>query len=114
MDIYYRMQGKGISLEDMQSYRSLDGASENEHHEGLCACEDYEDMLTYAGMWAGEEHEIVVFLGYKVGDLYDGVQVHPIRILDRMSYDEFVEREEEFLDLDALDELELLERFGRE
>jgi len=113
MNVYYRMQGKGISLEEMQNYRSLDGASENERHEGLCACDDYYDMLTYAGMWAGEEHEIVVFLGYKVADLYDGVQVYPIRILDRMSYDEFVEREEEFLDLDALDERELLEKFGR-
>jgi len=101
MGLYFRMQGKGHSLEAMQQYRSEDGASENETHEGLCACDSVSEMQRYAHMWFGEGDEIVIFRGRKVADLYDGVQVYPTEIVERVSLEQFLEDEERFFEMEA-------------
>ena len=102
--MFYRLQGKGISLEQMQQHNSTNGASEDGDHEGLCACESVEDLQRYIKSFAcdpcsgklltgmDDDLEIVVFEGRKSGEVYDGALTYPDRIIERTTVAEFMSR----------------------
>jgi hypothetical protein len=90
---FFRIQEKGYSLQDMQKYKSCDGSSEAEKHDGLCASESIEDLRRYISGWAIGDmsmFEIVVFKGRKLDKLYDGVLAEPREIIARYEFDYFM------------------------
>ena len=96
MPTFFRIQGKGISIDDMQAHKSADGGSENEVHDGLCACETVSELRDYIRSFAypvlndlDKICEVVVVRGRKVGKVYDGVLIYPKEIVERVSVSEF-------------------------
>lgn len=94
MPTFFRIQGKGISLAEMQAHKSADGGSENEAHEGLCACETVSELRDYIRSFADgidldDEFEVVVVRGRRIGKVYDGVLIYPEEIVERVSVSEF-------------------------
>jgi hypothetical protein len=106
MATFFRIQGKGISLEEMQAHKSADGGSEGEHHEGLCACETVSELRDYIRSFAhpvlsvrdlDEDCEVVIVRGRRIGRVYDGVLIYPEKIVERVSVSEFF-ADDRFLD----------------
>lgn len=101
MAVFFRLQGKGFSLEEMQAHNS-DNVIADEPVEGLAAAVGVGELRNYLAPWLFvdmKEHEIVIFRGQKIGDLYDGVLTYPEEIIERVSVDEFFENDR-FVDLE--------------
>ncbi len=105
--MFYRIQGKGIELEQMQRHNSACGCDDRlNEHPGLCACEDADDLHRYIRSFAcdpsgkllegmDDDFEIVVFEGRRVGNVYDGVLTYPERIIERLTVSAFMSRLQE-------------------
>jgi len=96
MTVFFRLQGKGISLKEMQSHKTfidVDPISGDEIHEdGVCASENangYDGGSQWGGQWPAEGDEIVVFEGRHVKDIYDGAVAYPTRIVARFDVSEW-------------------------
>lgn len=97
--MFFRIQGKGHTLEEMQAHRSANGADEDiEFEDGLCACDSVSALRSYikGAFLFGQDpatldpdFEVVVFRGRRVGEVYDGVLTYPEEIIERVSVSEF-------------------------
>lgn len=94
-NIFFRSHNQaGITLEQMQEWKSYHGVEWNEETEededlwldGV-ACSDTLGETGFGG--AGIGIEIVVFRGQRVEDIYDGVVVFPTKIIYRFTEQEY-------------------------
>jgi hypothetical protein len=94
---FFRVQGKGISLEEMQAHKSACGSDWDKITEdGLCAADSVTQLRAYLKQADfrpqrdDEDTEIIIFSGKKIGEVYDGVLAYPEKIIERVSLTEFV------------------------
>lgn len=90
---FFRIQGTGLSLAEMQEHNSANGAGDEEH-EGLCASDSVTDLRNYISGWAvgdmDEGFEVVIYHGRRLDDIYDGVLTYPTEILERVTVSSFL------------------------
>ena len=84
----------GITLEAMKEWRSSDGfdpeTGEELRLDGVAATDTLNGGFGGAeGLWTLPGAEIIFLEGRVVGDLYDGVVVHPEKVVARMTTHEF-------------------------
>jgi hypothetical protein len=86
---FFRLQGKGITLEQMQQYKSTD--ADDTQYDGVCA--DDSPGGFFGGAWPVPEGddslEVVVFTGHITQEIYDGVVVKPAEEIARFSVREW-------------------------
>jgi len=86
---YFRAQGKGHTLIEMQNHTSKDGANEG-GTEGVCCCDSIDGLLNNTVMDAmNDDDEVVVIRGQEIAEIYDGYRVYPTEIIARMTVAEF-------------------------
>jgi len=96
MKNFFRVQGKGLTLEEMQSHNSADGASKDGPHEGLCAADSVCQLRSYLKQADfrperdDKDMEVVIYEGRRIETLYDGVTTYPIKIHERVTLTEFL------------------------
>lgn len=95
---FFRIQGKGISFEEMKAYKSTD--VDDTQYDGLCCADSVSSLRTYADFGNDEDHEIVIFEGHQTGEIYDGVVVEPVKELARTSISDFM-TSDSWLDYEA-------------
>lgn len=96
--LFTRVQGRGFSLEQMQSYDSIHGYDEDGEGEGwnrpggLACCNGIPTDMNFGGTGGGDdEHfEIVIFAGRWYENIYDGCLAYPTEIVARMTRSEYV------------------------
>jgi len=94
---FFRAQHKGISFEEMKTYRSQHG---DERLDGIAAS-NTPDGLDGGSRFGGaydamdSDDEIVIFDGRVIGELYDGYIVEPIRELARFTVAEWDQKIED-------------------
>lgn len=86
--LFTRAQGKNISLEDMQEYRSIHGWDDDADDyltvDGLACCNGLVDSMNFGGSDTDDETaEIVVFAGRWIENIYDGCVAYPQEIVAR-------------------------------
>lgn len=91
---FFRLQGKGHNLEDMQNYETLvdvdPETGEDIREKGVCATLGPDDGFGGAHcLLDSPEHEVVVFKGRIVQEIYDGYVVEPIEEIARFSAPEW-------------------------
>ncbi|MCO5189145.1 MAG: hypothetical protein M9918_13260 [Anaerolineae bacterium] len=80
--MFFRLQQPGLTLEQMQEHNSLHG---EDLMNGICASDD-----AYSTNFGGScDEEVVVIEADVVERIYDGVVVHPTKIVARYTYEEW-------------------------
>lgn len=92
--LFTRAQGKGISLTDMQSYRSVHGwdeeAGDFSRVDALACHNGLADSLRFGNADTSDEHaEIVVFAGQWIENIYDGCVAYPTEVVARFVPSEY-------------------------
>lgn len=100
---FFRVQGKGISLKEMQAHNSACGSGDCDEHDGLCAADSVTQLRNYFNQADfrpdrdDKDMEVVIYKGRRLDTIYDGVLTYPLEIKERVSLTEFVNNDR-FLD----------------
>lgn len=96
MNKFLRYQQAGITLDQMREYNSIHGWDDESDDYfrpgGLAATNVVEQTPNFGGSWGayGEKGEVVLFEGYLLENIYDGVLTEPVRIIARFSEEEWL------------------------
>jgi len=89
---FFRAQGKGHSLEQMQQFVSASGGDAGEDDElvGLCVS-DSPNPSTFGGAWGAmeDDDEVVILRGQVLTEIYDGYRIYPTAEVARFSVAEW-------------------------
>lgn len=105
--LFSRVQGIGYSLEQMQSYQSIHGWDEEAGDylrvDGLACCNGIPGNTGFGGTGGGFDgiHEVVIFYGHWIENIYDGCVAYPVEIAARFTPSEF----ERLLESGDIDEM---------
>lgn len=80
--MFFRLQQAGLTLEQMQSHKSIHGVNDDGEFIYLDAVAA-SDSCNEKNFGGSCEDEVVVFVGQVVERIYDGVVVYPTRIVAR-------------------------------
>ena len=95
MRTFFRIQEKGITLDEMQKFSSGDGGDGMEEKGGICACDSVTELINARHATYGDE--IVIFKGNVLCKIYDGYRVEPVEILARFDVVDMYEEKKELL-----------------
>ena len=86
--MFFRLQAKNISLEEMQNHKSIHGVDDDGeaiYLDALAAS----DNAYETGFGGSCESEVVVFEGNLIERIYDGVVVFPTKMIARFPFEEW-------------------------
>lgn len=84
---FFRVQGKGYSIEDMKTFNSANGG--DGLIEGLCVSDTPDG--NFGGAWdaMNDDDEIVILTGTIIAEIYDGYRIIPATEIARFTIAEW-------------------------